>query len=204
MSAASATVDDMSEIVIEPATSERFGDAEHALTGGGDGPGCQCQWWTLTNAEFQSSSNEERERLLEADLAASPAPALIAYVDGEAAGWVRVGPRTIQRRIARTRMIAASTAEPLDDASVWAVSCFVVRKEHRGQGLNSRLLDAAVAHARQNGARVIEAYPVDPTVGAHASNDLYHGVVSVFEAAGFVEVARPKPDRAIVSLTLAR
>ena len=67
----------------------------------------------------------------------SPPPALIAYVDGEAAGWVRVGPRTAQMRIGRTRDIAANTPEPLDDPDVWAVSCFVVRREHRGQGLNA-------------------------------------------------------------------
>ncbi|WP_439594140.1 GNAT family N-acetyltransferase [Microbacterium sp.] len=193
----------MPEIVIQPATADRFDDAEHALTGGGDGHGCQCQWWTLTNARFQSTSVAEREQLLRGDLSASVAPALIAYVDGEAAGWVRVSPRPIQQRIARTKMIKDATAEPLDDPTVWAISCFVVRKEHRGQGLNAKLLDAAVEHARANGARVIEGYPVDAAVGKHPANDLYHGVLSTFADAGFEEVARPKPDRPIVSLTVS-
>lgn len=203
MSARVAIVERMTEIVIEPATADRFDDAEHALSGGGDGRGCQCQWWTLTNAQFQSATTPEREQLLKDDLAASVPPALIAYVDGESAGWVRVGPRTIQQRIARTKMITGSTAEPLDDPTVWAVSCFVVRKEHRGRGLNAKLLDAAVAHAKRNGARVVEAYPIDATVGRHPANDLYHGVLSTFEGAGFEVVARPKPDRPIVSLTLS-
>ena len=34
-------------------------------------------------------------------------------------------------------------------------------------------------------------------------NDLYHGVLSTFEEAGFREVARPQPHLAIVSLELA-
>ncbi len=38
-------------IEILPATGDRFDDAETALDSG-DGPGCQCQWWLLTNAQF--------------------------------------------------------------------------------------------------------------------------------------------------------
>ncbi|WP_243077276.1 GNAT family N-acetyltransferase [Microbacterium sp. SS28] len=194
----------MPKITIEPATSDRFDDAQHALTGGGDGRSCQCQWWTLTNAEFQKSSQAERQELLRHEIAAGPPPALIAYVDGEPAGWVRVGPRTDQIRIGRTRIINETTREPLEDSSVWAVSCFVVRKEHRGNGLTAHLLAAAIDYARDNGARIIEAYPFDPKTGPRKSaNDLYHGVLSTFESAGFVEIARPQPDRPIVTLEVA-
>lgn len=194
----------MREIVIEPATSDRFGDAEHALTGGGDGRSCQCQWWTLTNAQWQSTSQGEREQLLRDQVAESPPPALIAYVDGEAAGWVRVGPRTRQIRLARTKHFAAHSEQPWHDPSVWAVSCFVVRREHRGLGLTARLLEAAVAHAAEHGARVIEAYPFDPASSSRtrSSNELFHGVLSTFEGAGFREVARPRPDLVIVSRDL--
>ncbi|MGC5169568.1 N-acetyltransferase family protein [Microbacterium sp. DT81.1] len=192
----------MPKITIEPATADRFDDAEHALTGGGDGRSCQCQWWMITNAEFQKLSTDERERLLQRELDAGPPPALIAYADGDAAGWVRVGPRVPQVRIARTREIAGATAQALDDPSVWSVSCFVVRKEHRGLGLTTALLEAAIAHARKGKARVIEAYPIDPTAAKHSSNELYRGVLSIFLAAGFTEVARTKPDRAIVQLEL--
>jgi GNAT superfamily N-acetyltransferase len=194
----------MANITIEPASAERFDDAQHALTGGGDGPTCQCQWWTLTNAQFNASSNDERWAMLRDQMQSARPPALIAYVDGEAAGWVRVGPRTDQIRLGRTRKYTAVSPEPWDDESVWAVSCFVVRKEHRGQGLSALLLDAAVDFARAGGARVIEAYPIDPHAGSkHSSNDLYHGTVSTFANAGFREVGRPQPDVAVVSLDLA-
>ncbi len=194
----------MATITIEPATTDRFDDAQHALTGGGDGASCQCQWWTITNAEWQQTSTDERRELLRDEIAAGPPPALIAYVDGEAAGWIRVGPRTRQVRLSRTREFVAHTEEPWDDESVWAVSCFVVRREHRREGLNARLLDAAIDFARTHGARVIEAYPLDPAGGGakKSSNQLFRGTVSTFEGAGFREVARPKPDRAIVALDL--
>lgn len=192
----------MPRITIEPATADRFDDAQQALTGGGDGKSCQCQWWTLTNAQFDATSQDERRELLRDEMADAPPPALIAYVDGEPAGWVRVGPRTRQLRLARTRAFAASE-EPWEDEGVWAVTCFVVRREHRHQGLNAELLDAALDYARAAGARVVEAYPKDPRAGKKIPvNDLYHGVLSTFEAAGFREVARPRPDLAIVSLDL--
>ena len=193
----------MAEIALSPATADRFDDAEHALTGGGDGQACQCQWWMLTRTQFQRTTQDERREMLRTEIeqGATP-PALIAYVDGEAAGWVRIGPRASQIRVLRTRAIAANTDVPLDDEDVWAVTCFVVRREHRGKGLNAELLSAAVDFARSHGARSVEAYPLDTRVATHRTNDLYHGILSVFERAGFREVARPRYDRTIVSLDL--
>lgn len=190
-------------IEIRPATSDRFDDAEHALTGGGDGAGCQCQWWTLTNAEWNATDSAGREALLRDEITTGPPPGLIAYVDGEAAGWVRVGPRVTQRRLGRTKAFTAASAEPWDDPSVWSVSCFVVRKEHRGAGLIAQLLAAATAYAREGGARIIEAYPIDVAAKKPHVNDLYVGTLATFEAAGFHEVARAKPHQVIVALELA-
>ncbi|WP_295839639.1 GNAT family N-acetyltransferase [uncultured Microbacterium sp.] len=188
-------------IEILPATGDRFDDAETALDSG-DGPGCQCQWWLLTNAEFEKTSRDELTRRFHAEMHGDRAPGLIAYVDGEPAGWVRVGPRVDQARLLRTRDVTTATREPLDAGDVWSVSCFVVRKAHRGQGLMKRLLDAAVSAARDGGARVVEAYPLDPAVTKRSANQLYRGTVPMFEEAGFDVVHRPKPDRALVSLTL--
>ncbi|BDV30324.1 GNAT family N-acetyltransferase [Microbacterium terricola] len=193
----------MPTITIEPATASRFDDAEHALTGGGDGPSCQCQWWMLSSTEFNRTTKPERLELLRAQTGDDLPPGLIAYVDGQAAGWVKVAPRTAQPRLARTRAYAGSP-EPWDDPDVWAVSCFVVRREHRGAGLNAALLDAAIDFARAHGARSIEAYPIDTRMGTKvSSNELFHGALSTFVGAGFREVARPKPHVVIVSLTLA-
>lgn len=192
----------MPDVTIHPASPDRFDDVERALTGGGDGGSCQCQWWTLTSARFNGTSREEREGMLRDEVAAALPPGLVAYVDGQAAGWIRVGPRLSQPRLARTREFAANSAEPWNDAAVWAVTCFSVRREHRGRGLNGKLLDAAVAFAREHGARAIEAYPLDPSAADIPVNNLFRGALSTFEHAGFEVVARPRPDRAIVALDL--
>src|SRR5262249_35588154 len=59
------------------------------------------------------------------------------------------------------------------------------------------LLEAAAQYAARHGARMLEGYPSDPNVrwpDAYA----YHGTVSAFARAGFEEVKRVSPTRAIM------
>ncbi len=189
-------------VTIEPATADRFDDAQHALSGGGDGASCQCQWWMMRNRDWEQTTRDERTALFRAEFDGTPGPGLVAYVDDEPAGWVRVGPRAAHVRLAHSRAFAQNSVQPWDNPSVWVVSCFVVRREFRGQGLSRRLLDAAIAAARDGGARVVEAYPFDSAVTTKRTNDLYVGVLSTYLSAGFREAARTRPDRVIVELEL--
>lgn len=202
MSVGADSVACMTHIVVQQATSQRFDDVEHALSGGGDGRACQCQWWLMTGREWDAAGLDRRTELLREQVACAPAPGLVAYVDEVAAGWVRVGPRPSQPRLSRTRSFQASP-HTWSEPDVWAVTCFVVRREFRGRGVMSALVDAAAAHAFDNGARVVEAYPIDTAVRQTRVNDLYTGVLSVFLAAGFRETARPAPHRVIVEKEVA-
>lgn len=181
----------MSAITTALASPEVWKDIQHALSGGGDGRSCQCVWPVITNNEWETTDLDQRTALFQQEVASGHPPGVIAYVGGEAAGWIRIGPRPAQRRLSRTRNIIATTREPLDDESVWAASCFVVRKEHRGRGLNAILLNAAIAFATDSGARVIEGYPIDTTKTSVHVNDLFHGALSTFLAAGFTEIQGP-------------
>ncbi len=195
----------MSEFRIERATAVPFADVVSTLTGGGDGASCWCQWFQITRAEMSALSVEERRDRLRDELAStSPSPALIAYdgpgADAPAVGWIRVGPRTGQPGLARTRIVRRGSDEPAADADVWAASCIAVRREARGRGVARALVGAAVRHARDHGARVLEAYPIDLDRGVGGSNDLYVGALSTFLREGFEVVARPTVKRAVVAL----
>jgi len=87
----------------------------------------------------------------------------------------------------------------VDDKPVWSVICFVVPTEHRGQGVARALLAGAVAYARKRGATLVEAYPVDKP-GRSADVNMWFGAKSMYDRAGFREVARRKPARPIVRL----
>lgn len=193
----------MVTITTELATPARWDDVQHALTGGGDGASCQCIWPVLSNKDWNATTTPQRTEIFRAEIEEGPPPGIIAYADGEAAGWIRIGPRTSQARVPRTRIIAAASREPFDDDSVWAVTCFVVRREHRGTGLNGELLRAAVEYARGSGARLIEGYPVDTGGEKRRTNDLFHGTLGTFLDAGFTEVTALKPGRTLVTLDLA-
>jgi GNAT superfamily N-acetyltransferase len=115
----------------------------------------------------------------------SPAPGLVAYRDDAAVGWTSLGPRQHYERLAFSTILA-----PLDDRPVWSIVCFVVGRRERGRGVAVALLQAAIDHARANGATTLEAYPVDTGGDRIASAKVYRGTLSMFERAGFSVVAR--------------
>ena len=133
---------------------------------------------------------------------AGPPPGLLAYRDGAPVGWVQVGPRADVPGWNGARRLTAPTAEaPAEDPRVWGISCFVTRAGCRRQGIATALLAGAVDWARQNGARVLDACPVDASADRPPIS-LYHGLASTFRRAGFREVARRRPDRPLMRLAL--
>jgi ribosomal protein S18 acetylase RimI-like enzyme len=111
-------------------------------------------------------------------------------------GWVSFGPREDFARLANSKVMAA-----VDEQRVWSIICFVVPSEYRKQGVAKQLLDAAVAYCRKKKVKLVEAYPVDKE-GRTADSNLWFGTKSMFDAAGFEEVARRKPERPVVRLRL--
>ena len=168
----------------------------------GDPARCWCQWFKIPTGQLQHSSPDELSGMLHDQVLRGPAPGAIAYLEDEPVGWCAVEPRPRYSRLLNTK-VANATTEPADDPSVWAVTCFVVRVGFRRRGVAQALLEAAVDRARAAGARAVEGYPVDTAERVDASSaSLYVGTLSLFLAAGFTEVARPQPDRVLVSLKL--
>jgi ribosomal protein S18 acetylase RimI-like enzyme len=81
------------------------------------------------------------------------------------------------------------------------VVCFVVPPAYRHQGVARALLQGAVEYAAKRGARIVEAYPIDKAKRG-ADDWMWHGAKSMFDRAGFEEVARRKPQRPVVRLHL--
>ncbi|MBG6240238.1 GNAT superfamily N-acetyltransferase [Mycetocola sp. CAN_C7] len=168
----------------------------------GDPSSCWCQYFKMGAAEWKTANRATCEPLLQRQVRdLDPAPGLIAYLGGTPVGWCAVEPRANYPGLHRTRVEPGP--EPIDDATVWAVTCFVVRVGFRKRGVGKALLAGAVDHARSHGARVLEGYPVDPTAREKVTSaELYYGIVSQFVANGFREVSRPTPDRALMRLEL--
>lgn len=163
------------------ATADRWADVVTLMGGNGD-RGCWCQPWR-GQARGYGVSGVNRPAALRAQLEDDPPPGILAYVDGEVAGWVGFGARPRLARLVRSRTIPA-----IDDRPVWSIICFLIRVGYRRRGVAGALLDAVVDLARESGAPGVEAYPVDPEGSRVDVNFGYVGFTSMFERRGFRRV----------------
>jgi GNAT superfamily N-acetyltransferase len=148
-----------------------------------------------TSAEYSAKSGAENRGEMKRLVERNKVPGLIAYVDDEPAGWVSVAPRTQFGRVERSPLFKRDEVTP----RVWSIVCFFVHRAHRGHGVASALVSGAVDYAVKKGAAEIEGYPFDPAHKAKwNSAEAYIGTVEMFAAAGFKEVARPKPARPLM------
>jgi GNAT superfamily N-acetyltransferase len=163
--------------------------------------GCWCMWWRETANEFTERGNAGNRAAMRELVEGARRPGMLAYRAGRPVGWVSVGPRSDFGRIQRSPVLGP-TDEP-ERGDVWAIVCFYVERDERGRGTAQRLLEAAVAFARDVGAATVEAYPVDQSVDRARDADLFTGTLAMFERAGFREVRRRRPARPVVRLDLA-
>jgi len=178
-----------------PLTPEAWADLEtlFALPGGSMVRGCWCMYYrkggtVMVNAAAAPDNKRQLCELVDAGVV----PGLIGYVDGSPAGWISLGPRKDYAKLQRSPIM-----KPVDDKDVWSVVCTFVAKRYRGQGVQHRLLQAAIRYARAQGVRTLEAYPVDKAERSH-NEFMFFGARSLYERAGFTEVVRRSPTRAVM------
>jgi|ERR1700722_227231 len=162
--------------------------------GGGMARGCWCVYYRKDGAS--PSASAENKAALRELVAEGVTPGLVGYLDGTPAGWISLGPRPEYPRLRRSPVM-----KPVDDTEVWSVVCSYVPAAYRGRGVQRQLLAAAIEFARRRGAAVLEAYPVDKTDRSQ-DNAMFFGSRSLYEGAGFTEVARRSPTRVVMRLPL--
>jgi GNAT superfamily N-acetyltransferase len=190
------------KLTVLPATPERWPDVEaiFGAKGCSVARGCWCMHYRRSGSAPSVLSVASRSKTYRAALKAlvdaGRPPGLVAYRGNVPVGWVSLAPREEFARLERSPVM-----KPVDDKPVWSIICFVVPAEHRGQGVARALLQSAIAYARERGATIIEAYPVDKANRAK-DDAMWFGAKSMYDHAGFREVARRKPARPVVRLEL--
>jgi GNAT superfamily N-acetyltransferase len=178
---------------VHPLTPDRWGDLERLFGPNGASGGCWCMWNRQSSREYEQHHGADNHAAMAEIVAAGPPPGLLAYDGDDPVGWVAVGPREDYGRLQRSPV-----AKPVDDTPAWIVHCFVVGRRHRGRGVAQRLLEAAVAYAAAQGAATVEGCPVDPPQDRVDAGSAWHGLASMFEKAGFVEIARRSETRPLM------
>ena len=169
---------------VHPVTPDRWRDLVRLFGKRGAHAGCWCMWWRLRHAAFGRNRGEDNRRALQRLVRQGQPPGLIGYVDSQPAGWVSLGPREDFQGLEHSRRLRR-----VDDTPVWSIVCFFIARPYRRQGLMTAMIEAAVGYAREQGARHLEAYPIESRTKPLEGYAGYTGVASVFRRLRFRRVA---------------
>ncbi len=182
-----------------PVTADRWSDLETLFGKNGACAGCWCMWWRIRRSVWEKQKGEGNRKALKRLATKGPAPGILAYIEGKPAGWVCVGPRDDFPVLENSRLF-----KRIDDQKVWSIVCFFTARPYRRTGMTGKLIQAAIRYARTKGARILEAYPVEPKSDKMPDLFAFTGLNSVFRKAGFKEVARRSETRPMLRKELTQ
>lgn len=188
-------------IAIKPLTPDNWSDLVELFgrPGASIARGCYCMWYRRSGKHEKPPGmtySESNKRALKGLVDRGVVPGLIGYEKGQPIGWVSLGPREDYAKLKRSPVM-----KPVDEKPVWSIVCFFVDAKARHRGVADALLEGAVAWAKKQGIALLEAYPCDKR--QRGSDDfMWFGAKAMFDRAGFVEVARRRPQRPVVRKTL--
>ena len=182
-----------SDLEIIPVTKERWNELETLFGPSGAYSGCWCMWWRIKSKDFEKNGNHGNKAALQDIVARDEVPGLIAVKSGQPVGWLSLGPREAFGRLNRPPLFKA-----VDEQPVWSIVCFFIHRDHRNQGIASRLIEGAIEYAKSQGAKILEAYPIDTGGKLKSQAEIFTGTQAMFEASGFKEIARRKATRPIL------
>jgi GNAT superfamily N-acetyltransferase len=186
------------QLIFKPVTTNEWPDLQKLFGPNGADGGCWCMWWRIKRSEFDRNHGEPNRRAMEVIIRSGEVPGLLAYLKTEPIGWCSVAPREAFPVLDRSPVL-----KRVDDQPVWSIVCFYIARKYRRSGLEGLLIEAAVDYARSRGARIVEAYPVDPATGRFESGSAFTGTVGTFRRLGFEEVARRSKRRPVLRFSIA-
>ena len=190
------------DIEIHPLTSERWPDLEDLFgPEKGANSGCWCMWPRVSGPLYRDMQRSGRKEAFEALVKQEAVPGLLAYSAGQAVGWCAVGPRENTIRFHTSK--AARLAEAPAPGSIYALTCFFIRRGWRRQGLTRLLTLAARDFAALAGATALDVCPIAPDKPLQWGEG-FVGIASVFRDLGFEEIERRSERRPLMRLQLDR
>lgn len=150
-------------------------------------------WWRSKRSEFEERGNAGNRSAMKDLVASGTVPGILIYAGRGPAAWCSIAPREQYGSLNRSRVL-----KRLDETPVWSLVCLFVAKEYRNRGITGRVINLAIEYVRDQGGRVIEAYPTLPKSDRLPPVSSFMGLPEMFEKAGFAEVARPSASKAIM------
>lgn len=183
---------DLTFRAVEPST---WPDFERLFSSRGAPHYCWCLPYRATREEARQRSRATLKAGMARRICQGQPVGILAYDGADPIAWCSIAPRPTFPRLRTSGVTSAANA---NDASIWSLTCFYVPRRLRSRGLARRLLQAAIDHARQQGAAAVEAYPTDPESPSYR----YGGVRPMYSNAGFREIGRLGKRRYVMRLDL--
>ncbi|WP_404402646.1 GNAT family N-acetyltransferase [Pelagibacterium halotolerans] len=181
----------MEALRIKAIDAESWDDFERLFQSRGGPKYCWCMAWRASAEEVKAGGGVVRRSMIKARVKNGIPIGIVGLLEGEPVAWCSIAPRETFRGL-------GGPEDDPPDTAIWSITCFFIMRAYRGKGYSRQLLDAAIAYARENGAAVVEAYPVDPESPSYR----HMGFLGLFNSAGFKELGRVGKRRHVMRLAL--
>jgi GNAT superfamily N-acetyltransferase len=161
----------MLELSYTPVDKSNWTDLEKLFECKGGPHNCWCMVWRNMNTGTDRANKIDKKESLRTYVNSQTPVGLLAYDNSEPVAWCSIAPRDSYKEL--------SGDESLN--GVWSLVCFFVKREYRKKGINEELIRQAIKYAKDNGAKFVEAYPVDPDSPSYR----FMGFKPMFDKQGF-------------------
>ena len=142
----------------------------------------------MNKDELKNNNSTSRKKFIKKRVRSETPIGLLAYAEKEPIAWCSIAPRETYQRLGGDERLE----------NVWSLVCFFIKKEFRDKGLIDFLIEKAKKYARTNGAKYLEAYPVETDSPSYR----FMGFIKTFEKAGFNFVKKAGTRRHVMTCKL--
>ncbi|EMN02488.1 acetyltransferase, GNAT family [Leptospira noguchii str. 1993005606] len=175
-------------VIIKPVDNNNWSDFETLFESKGGPHYCWCMAWRMTPEERKNNTTENRKKFIKQRVRSSVPIGLIGYINQEAIAWCSIAPRETYRSLGGDESLE----------NVWSVVCFFVKKQYQGGGMATTFIESAKDYAKKNGAKYLEAYPVEKKSPSYK----FMGFISMFEKSGFMFIKKAGTRRNVMTYKL--
>lgn len=161
----------MTELHYKPVDKSNWVDLEILFESKGGPHDCWCMVWRHMNEGTERANKSDKKKSLKRYVDHQNPVGLLCYDKSEAIAWCSIAPRESYRELSGDGSLK----------NVWSLVCFFIKKEYRQKGITPELIKHAIKYAKDNGAKYVEAYPVDPESPSYR----FMGFKPLFEELGF-------------------
>ena len=186
--------DFLDQLSFEPLTKKNWNKFVHLFGNNGACGNCWCMYYRLKKPDFGEGKADEGNKTAMMNIVWKNKPTgLLGIYEEQAIAWCAFAPREDFIKLENSRI-----HKRIDYKMVWSIPCFFIHKTFRRHGVSVELLKGVIKYAKENGIKIIEAYPTIPTKEKLPDPFAWIGLFKSFERAGFEIVDRTSKNRPMV------